>query len=43
MRAYGVRSYLQIACIACRYEKLIELFPDNEDYKLYYAQSLFKV
>jgi hypothetical protein len=26
-----------------RYEKLIELFPDNEDYKLYYAQSLFKV
>jgi len=24
------------------YEKLIELFPDNEDYKLYYAQSLFK-
>ncbi|GAX75265.1 hypothetical protein CEUSTIGMA_g2710.t1 [Chlamydomonas eustigma] len=24
------------------YEKLVELFPDNQDYKLYYAQSLYK-
>ncbi len=26
-----------------RYEKLVDLYPDNEDYKLYYAQSLYKV
>jgi tetratricopeptide repeat protein 30 len=25
------------------YQHLIELYPDNEDYKLYYAQALYKV
>lgn len=24
------------------YEKLVRIYPDNEDYKLYYAQSLYK-
>lgn len=28
---------------ACRYELLVKLNPDNENYKLYYAQSLYKV
>lgn len=27
----------------CRYEQLVTLHPNNEDYKLYYAQSLYKV
>lgn len=30
-------------CTGCRYELLVKLNPENENYKLYYAQSLYKV
>jgi len=34
----------QYSCnFAPRYERLIRLHPRNEEYKLYYAQSLYKV
>ncbi|KAJ3369056.1 Tetratricopeptide repeat protein 30A [Kappamyces sp. JEL0680] len=36
---YQVQEY-HTACDC--YEELVKLFPDNHDYRLYYAQSLFK-
>jgi hypothetical protein len=27
----------------CRYEHLVRLYPENEEYKLYFSQSLYKV
>lgn len=30
-------------CLLCRYDQLCRLCPDNEPYKLYFAQALYKV
>lgn len=35
-------TYNSSTWLTCRYEQLVTLFPGNEDYKLYYAQSLYK-
>jgi hypothetical protein len=39
MRIYYNETYF----VERRYEELVRLYPDNEDYKLYFAQSLYKV
>lgn len=43
-RCYGGAEAEHLSLLfALRYEQLVTLYPDNQEYKLYYAQSLYKV
>lgn len=40
-----VHAWAMVLCggLLCRYEQLVTLYPDNQEYKLYHSQSLYKV